>query len=121
MKSSSDEEGGRGLSEQTLDSVDSKENRELVDKIRDFNAASQLLKEKANGGSAPETMKKGLTLKKFGPVRGAKMTKEEAWKAATKRSTRGSLSKEEKENSAELESQMSEESGAGKHKKEPLR
>ena len=72
MKSSSDEEGGRSLSEQTLDSVDSKENRELVDKmrdnkenrelvdkIRDFNAASQLLKEKANGGSAPETMKKG--------------------------------------------------------------
>ena len=59
MKSSSDEEGGRGLSEQTLDSVDSKENRELVDKIRDFNAASQLLKEKANGGSAPEMMKKG--------------------------------------------------------------
>ena len=49
------------------------------------------------------------------------MTKEEAWKAATKRSTRGSLSKEEKENSAELESQMSEESRAGKHKKEPLR
>ena len=38
---------------------DSKENRELVDKIRDFNKASQLLKEKANGGSAPETMKKG--------------------------------------------------------------
>ena len=33
---------------------DSKENRELVDKIRDFNKASQLLKEKANGGSAPE-------------------------------------------------------------------
>jgi len=141
MKSSSDEEGGRSLSEQTLDSVDSKENRELVDKmrdskenrelvdkIRDFNAASQLLKEKANGGSAPETMKKGsfergkgLTLKKFGPVRGAKMTKEEAWKAATKRSTRGSLSKEEKENSAELESPMSEESGSGKPKKEPLR
>merc|ERR1711990_1076460 len=49
------------------------------------------------------------------------MTKEEAWKAATKRSTRGSLSKEEKENSAEPEAQMSEESGAGKHKKEPLR
>ena len=60
-------------------------------------------------------------MKKFGPVRGAKMTKEEAWKAATKRSTRGSLSKEEKENSAEPEAQMSEESGAGKHKKEPFR
>merc|ERR550519_612162 len=107
---------------------DSKENRELVDKIRDFNKASQLLKEKANGGSAPETMKqggvekrKGLTLKKFGPVRGAKMSKEEAWKAATKRSTRGSLSKENKENSSVLEAKMSEESGPGKDKKEPLR
>ena len=49
------------------------------------------------------------------------MSKEEAWKAATKRSTRGSLSKEDKENSSVLEAKMSEESGSGKDKKEPLR
>lgn len=60
-------------------------------------------------------------MKKFGPVRGAKMSKEEAWKAATKRSTRGSLSKEDKENSSVLEAKMSEESGSGKDRKEPLR
>ena len=48
-------------------------------------------------------------MKKFGPVRGAKMSKEEAWNAATKRSTRGSLSKEDKENSSVLEAKMSEE------------
>ena len=59
-------------------------------------------------------------MKKFGPVRGAKMTKEEAWKAATKRSTRASLSKEN-ENSVVLVTKMSEESGSGKDKKEPLR
>ena len=47
---------------------DSKENRELVDKIRDFNKASQLLKEKANGGSAPETMKQGGVEKRKGLI-----------------------------------------------------
>ena len=62
----------------------------------------------------------GLTLKKFGPVKGAKMTKEEAWMAATKRSTRASLSKE-KENSLVLSTIMSEESGSRKDKKEPLK
>ena len=78
MRSSSEEEGDRSESEHILDSSDSKgnkelvdkiedckdfkdskENRELVDKIKDFNTASQLLKEKSNGGSAPETMKQG--------------------------------------------------------------
>ena len=67
MKSSSDEEGGRSVGGQTVVSIDStelvdkdsKEDRELVNKIRDFNKASQLLKEKANGGSAPESMKQG--------------------------------------------------------------
>lgn len=78
MKSSSDEEGGRGLSEQTLDSVDSKENRELVDKMRDskenrelvdkikdFNKASQLLKRKSTGGSAPEVKKQEVSDEKI--------------------------------------------------------
>ena len=59
MRSSSEEEGGRSGSEQILGSIDSKENRELLDKIKDFNTASQLLKEKSNGGSAPETRKQG--------------------------------------------------------------
>ena len=78
MRSSSEEEGDRGGSKQSLDCSDSKENRELVekmkdfkdfkdskenrelvDKIKDFNAASQLLKEKSNGGSAPENVKQG--------------------------------------------------------------
>ena len=59
-------------------------------------------------------------MKKFGPVRGAKMTKEEAWKAATKRSTRGSLNKD-KENSIVLVTKMSEESRSEKGQKEPLR
>ena len=49
------------------------------------------------------------------------MTKEEAWEAATKRLTRGSLRKEDKENSTVLESNISEESGTGKARKEPLR
>ena len=49
------------------------------------------------------------------------MTKEEAWKAATKRSTRGSLSKEDQENSTVLEAKISKELGSGKDKKEPLR
>ena len=30
-----------------------------MDKIKDFNTASQLLKEKSNGGSAPERKKQG--------------------------------------------------------------
>ena len=59
MRSSSEEERGRSGSEQILGSIDSKENRELLDKIKDFNTASQLLKEKSNGGSAPETRKQG--------------------------------------------------------------
>ena len=78
MRSSSEEEGSKSGSDSVLDSIDSKENRELVDKmkdfgnfkdskenrelldkIKDFNMASQLLKEKSNGGSAPETVKQG--------------------------------------------------------------
>lgn len=128
MRSSSDEEesgSGSGSidhkkNRELVDKIkDSKENRELVDKIRDFNKASQLLKEKANGGSAPEAMKQGGVEKGKGLT--LKMTKEEAWNAATKRSTRGSLSKEDEENSSVLEAKMSEESGSGKVKKEPLK
>ena len=54
---SSSEEGGRNESEQILESMDSKENRELVDKIKDFNKASQLLKRKSTGGLAAEVKK----------------------------------------------------------------
>ena len=58
---SSSEEGGRSESEQILESMDSKENRELVDKIKDFNKASQLLKRKSTGGSAPEVKKQEVS------------------------------------------------------------
>ena len=60
MRSSSDEEESR--SEQILDS---KENRELVDKIKDFNKASQLLKRKSTGGSAPEVKKQEVSDEKI--------------------------------------------------------
>merc|ERR1719234_2173547 len=46
------------------------------------------------------------------------MTKEEAWKAATKRSTRGNLNKE---NSVALVTKMSEVSGSDDDRKEPFR
>ena len=66
-----------------------------------------------------------MTLKKFGPVRGAKMTKEEAWKAATNtsriRSTRGSIREEDKENSVVLVTKISEESSSSGVRKEPLK
>ena len=62
---SSSEEGGRSESEQILESMDSKENRELVDKIKDFNKASQLLKRKSTGGSAPEVKKQEVSDEKI--------------------------------------------------------
>ena len=62
---SSSEEGGKNESEQILESMDSKENRELVDKIKDFNKASQLLKRKSTGGSAPEVKKQEVSDEKI--------------------------------------------------------
>ena len=107
------------MNSQTLGLVDSKQDKELLDKIKDFNDASRKLKEKSVGGSAPDLPRKDSTVrkaklidtsfisntqghksKKPGPAKGLKMTKEEAWRAATTpklRVTRGSLTKE-KEN-----------------------
>merc|ERR1719370_1546331 len=96
-------EGGMLMNSQTSGLVDSKQDKELLDKIKDFNDASRKLKEKSVGGSAPDLPRKDSTghkSKKPGPAKGLKMTKEEAWKAATTpklRVTRGSLTKE-KEN-----------------------
>jgi len=96
-------EGEMLVDSQTLGLVDSKQDKELLDKIKDFNEASRELKEKSVGGSAPDLPRKdsmGHKSKKPGPAKGLKMTKEEAWKAATTsklRVTRGSLTRE-KEN-----------------------
>ena len=102
------------MDSQTLGLVDSKQDKELLDKIKEFNDASRELKEKSVGGSAPDLPRKdsrvsntinisflsdtqGHKSKKPGPAKGLKMTKEEAWRAATTsklRVTRGSLTRE---------------------------
>ena len=50
--------GGMLMDNQTLGLVDSKQNKELLDKIKDFNEASRELKEKSVGGSAPDLPRK---------------------------------------------------------------
>jgi len=88
------EEGSRAI----MDTIDSKNNRELRDKIKDFNSANQELKKNTKTVPASDIKReameggkvKGLAVKKFGPAR-VKLSKEEAWKIATsKRSTKSS-------------------------------
>ena len=64
------EEGGKHgegemlMDSQTLGLVDSKHNKELLDKIKDFNEASRELKEKSVGGSAPDLPRKDSMVSK---------------------------------------------------------
>ena len=52
------------MDNQTLGLVDSKQNKELLDKIKDFNEASRELKEKSVGGSAPDLPRKDSMVSK---------------------------------------------------------
>ena len=67
---SSLEEGGKVgdgemlMDAQTLGLLDSKQNKELLDKIKDFNEASRELKEKSVGGSAPDLPRKDSMVSK---------------------------------------------------------
>jgi len=88
------EEGSRAI----MDTIDSKNNTELRDKIKDFNSANRELKKSTKTVPARDIKReavdvgkvKGLAVKKFGPAR-VKLSKEEAWKIATsKRSTKSS-------------------------------
>ena len=64
------EEGGKHgegemlMDSQTLGLVDSKQDKELLDKIQDFNEASRELKEKSVGGSAPDLPRKDSMVSK---------------------------------------------------------
>ena len=64
------EEGGKHgegemlMDSQTLGLVDSKQDKELLDKIKDFNEASRELKEKSVGGSAPDLPRKDSMVRK---------------------------------------------------------
>ena len=57
-------EGGMLMNSQTLGLVDSKQDKELLDKIKDFNDASRKLKEKSVGGSAPDLPRKDSMVSK---------------------------------------------------------
>ena len=52
------------MDNQTLVLVDSKQDKELLDKIKDFNEASRELKEKSVGGSAPDLPRKDSMVSK---------------------------------------------------------
>ena len=58
------EEGMMLMDSQTLGLVDSKQDKELLDKIKDFNDASRELKEKSVGGSAPDLPRKDSMVSK---------------------------------------------------------
>ena len=57
-------EEGMLMDSQTLGLVDSKQDKELLDKIKDFNDASRELKEKSVGGSAPDLPRKDSMVSK---------------------------------------------------------
>ena len=57
-------EEGMLMDSQTLVLVDSKQDKELLDKIKDFNEASRQLKEKSVGGSAPDLPRKDSMVSK---------------------------------------------------------
>ena len=59
-----DGEGGMLMDNQTLVLVDSKQDKELLDKIKEFNEASRELKEKSVGGSAPDLPRKDSMVSK---------------------------------------------------------
>ena len=56
------------MDNQTLVLVDSKQDKELLDKIKDFNDASRELKEKSVGGSAPDLPRKDSMVSKAKPL-----------------------------------------------------
>ena len=58
-------EEGMLMDNQTLGLVDSKQDKELLDKIKDFNEASRELKAKSVGGSAPDLPRKDSMVSKL--------------------------------------------------------
>ena len=81
----------QNTSNDILDSIDSKQDRLLMEKMNEFSSAIQELRKSSR--MSPENIKKevleggrvkGLAVRKFGPALGMHLSKEEAWKLAMK-------------------------------------
>ena len=81
----------QNTSKDIMDGIDSKQDRVLMEKMKKFSSASQELRKSSR--TSPENIKrevleggrvKGLAVRKFGPALGMHLSKEEAWKLATK-------------------------------------
>ena len=81
----------QNTSKDIMDGIDSKQDRALMEKMKKFSSAGKELRKSSR--TSPETIKKevleggrvkGLAVRKFGPALGMHLSKEDAWKLATK-------------------------------------